>query len=1101
MKLTPQQDRAVRSWGQGDVCVVAGPGSGKTRVLVERLRWLIANREVPPERVLAITFTEKAASEMRARLVAQSEAGSAERDLFERAHVSTIDAFCNRLLKEHALQAGIDPAFEILDEAESAELLRAAIEQVLDQAYAEDRDTVQTFLASYVPTGAPSRKGDPASLQNDLAALAWRIRSYGCQPALHEPAPAVADLARSLRDLAAARRRHRGLKELADRLSAMADSDARSLQAQLKETARAIKGLRKAGAAKALVGAIKDDLLPACRAAAVSAVHRHSRQWLLETARRVLAEFSAAKRAAGRLDFDDVLAEAAALLRSDNSPQLQYQHVLIDEFQDTNPLQVELVEHLLDAHGPDRPVRFVVGDINQSIYGFRHADQNVFRRYRESLEGRGGEVVRLLDNFRSRAEVLVAAHRMLPGGPGSGVEVHRLTAANRFPEKAGPSVDVIVVTDAGRSATQWEAGWLAERLRALKGSLRVADRSAGEAGSRALAWRDMAVLVRTHRLAARFATSLRRLGLPCQTGGGRGLFRAPETAELAAFLRVVRNPRDEISLAAVLKSPLCGIGDDDLLRLRQAGGNLAEALMDTVQGGTGWDGPSVERLRRFQELLGATRSDRVATPARALLARAISSRGYRAYLESREDGEEAIANLDRLLEWIGRRQEQRMEGLDEISAALDRALESGAPTAALRGQAAGEDAIQILTMHAAKGLEFPVVALASLQSAGGRRPPGMAFSPEHGLGARWRDPSGGDPEGDHAYRLVSGEVKRRASEEEDRLLYVAMTRAEEHLLLSASFAGAARRQHWCKPLFGRLGIKPGQAQEGGPEERLAGDCRFAYQRRTAAPPDEATASGALPAPEVLQPLSPSAQADYGAAVTEVAVFAECPRRYFLGHYLGLPRDEGRAQRAAPPDDTGAGWHIRPDGTDASQFGRDVHLHLAGETDDARPAVRRLADRFRHHELGQRADRADRVDRELRFVFALGDHMLRGIVDLLFEEGGKRVLVDYKTDRVRLADMGRFATRHAPQLQLYAAGLAKSGDPVNEAYLFPLRHGTALPIDIGEGALETARDLVAQFFEAQRQQRYPTRPGERCAGCPFAGGHCPERHQPSGREAG
>ena len=438
-------------------------------------------------------------------------------------------------------------------------------------------------------------------------------------------------------------------------------------------------------------------------------------------------------------------------------------------------------------------MRFVVGDINQSIYGFRHADQNVFRQYRESLEEQGGDVIRLLDNFRSRPDVLAAAHRVLPGGAASGVEAHRLVSANRFHDRAEPCVEVQVIAGGGGNALEWEAGWLARRLHALKRVLRVADRHMGGQGSRPLEWRDIAVLVRTHNRAARFAAALRRLGVPCRTSGGRGLFDAPETAELAAFLGVVRNPRDEISLAAVLKSPFCGIDDAVLLRLKRANNKLFEALARAGSDDIGLDGHSSERLVRFRQLLATSRADRATVPVRSLVARAVSSCGYRTYLARREEGQEALNNVDRLLEWIGRREEQRAESLDGVSAALDRALDSSPPADQAPDHSASGQAIEILTMHAAKGLEFPVVALASIQSEARGPVPGLVFSPEHGIGARWRAPAGGDAIADSAYRLVSAEAKRSEREESDRLLYVAMTRAEEHLLLSASFRERRKR--------------------------------------------------------------------------------------------------------------------------------------------------------------------------------------------------------------------------------------------------------------------------------------------------------------------
>ena len=726
MRLTPEQDRAVRSWERGDICVVAGPGSGKTRVLVERLRWLIVDREVEPENVLAITFTEKAAHEMRLRLVAEGNPSADTKRRLEAAHVSTIDAFCNRLLKENALAAEVDPGFEILDETEGRDLLRSAIESVLDEAFAEGGEPLGAFLDSYAAAAPRSVRGDSLTLLDDLAALVWSIRSYGTEPFLREPEAPLTQLAVKLRELGIAKKRA-DLAEIAAGLESASHDSPRNTAALVSQAQLATAKIYKRGKIKHLVAEVKDRLLPECKAAAVSAVNAEARLWLLDVTRRILASFETAKRAAGRMYFDDVLAKAADLLGAGRGPKLRFEHVLIDEFQDTNPLQVRLVERLLDAHGAQRPVRFVVGDINQSIYGFRHADQNVFREYRERIEESGGEIIRLMKNFRSRPEVLGAVHRILPGGPGSGVERHRLESGNSFPERKQPSVEVRIVTDGGEDAAEREGLLLARRLHSLKRELQLADRTSGPAASRPMRWGDIAILTRTHARAAHLATALRKGGVPCQTSGGRSLFQAPETAELAAFLRVLRNPRDEISLAAVLKSPLCGIDDATLLLLKRDRRNLADALGNGTLSRSSIGATSERRLRRFLKILADCRTDREIVPIRFLLARALSACGYRSFLSQAEDGPQALGRLDRLLDWIGRREEQGTVGTDDVSRALDEAIESRAASRAVPDGSRDRQAVEILTMHGAKGLEFPVVVLASLQSSARGPIPGLLF--------------------------------------------------------------------------------------------------------------------------------------------------------------------------------------------------------------------------------------------------------------------------------------------------------------------------------------------------------------------------------------
>ena len=1089
MNLTDAQARAVRSWGSKNVCVVAGPGSGKTRVLVERVKWLILDREVPPESVLAVTFTEKAALEMRSRIVAERGIGSNAREKLQEARVSTIDAFCNRLLKENAIRAGIDPGFEILDESEGEELLRETIEQVLDQAYSRGGEPLETFLASF--RASPSLPpADAHTLPADLAKLARSIRSFGRKPFLRDPHLPLAELADKLRELAHARDSGR-LADVALRLADKTNGEPVALSGLLEEVRQATAGIHKRGKVKDLVVSIKDHLLPECRAAAASMANRPARQWLLKTVRQILDDFQAAKLARDRMDFDDVLARAAELLGAEDPPKLRFQHILIDEFQDTNPLQVRLVEKLLEAHGPNRPARFVVGDINQSIYGFRHADQNVFRKYRESIEAGDGEVVHLLENFRSRREVLGAVHRLLPGGGGSGVEEHRLRGVSSFPGNAFPPFEVQIVSHGGTEAARREAEWLGKRFRELMRTLRVADRSGGGEEARPLQWGDIAVLARTRNRVTQLADHLRSAGVPCEVGSGPRLFETPEALELAAFLRVVRNPRDEISLATVLKSSLCAIDDADLLRLRSRHRMLADALDDPSLASECLSEEAGQRLRKFAGTLSDCRSDSAIVPIRFLLARAIAARSYRTHL-GLAGGPHRNANADSLLDWIGHLEQRGTTGLGEVSEALDRARILGTGVKQVSPGVPDGRSVQVMTMHAAKGLEFPVVALASLNAGTSQRQPGLVFSDQHGIGAQWLDPFSGSAVKDSSHVATAADVKAREAAEADRLLYVSMTRAEEHLILSAAFSGGATRRSWCKPVFDRLGIGPRDEPTNGLEVRRAGTLEFLYRKTDKTPGGDAGAGGGIvpDQPQLLVPREQSSPPDYVAAVTSVATFAQCPRRYFLSRYLGLEGRRSTTGRLAQSVPSAVDDPSARDTSDATKLGDEVHRLLADDLEDPSPLVRRLAAKFHKHELGRRAASATRIEKESAFVFTVGDHLLRGTIDLLFEEGGERILLDYKTDKIRRRACRRGALQYAPQLQLYAAGLDKSGRPADRAVIFYLRPAVPVTIDVGESALAGARNLVERFFDAQSRQDFPLRTGSHCRKCPHFWAECP-----------
>ncbi len=1084
MRLTEDQRRAVQSWQRGDICVIAGPGSGKTRVLVERLRWLVLERGAEPERILAITFTEKAALEMRARLVGEASLAGEPTDRLEAVQVSTIDAFCNRLLREHAALAGIDPGFEILDEQEARQMLNAAVAEALDWEFRKRNRALAQFLQCY--SGGSSSA--PGAVLEGLSSLATQVLSHGRDPFLARRKGPWHALSRALEELAEAKRAPKLAATAASIRKARVRNRGR-LGGLGRRAASDVRPFVRRGKHKDLVSRVKYELLPACETAAAGESNRTARACLLRILRRALRRFKAAKQSQSRMDFDDTLAQAAKLLGSSKPPSLGYEHILIDEFQDTNPLQIRLVRRLLKAHGPLRPVRFVAGDVNQSIYGFRHAVREVFQDYRAGVEENGGQVVQLLDNFRSRPEILAAVHRILPGGGDSGVEKHRLRAAGQFPPKRVPCVELLIAAETGPERLRAEGGALAARLRSLHGSLQVADQSV-PGGARALRWGDVAVLARTHAVASAVAAQFRREGVPCVTATTRGLFDAPVTAEVAAFLRALRNPRDEISLTAVLKSPLCGISDSAILQLRLHSNNLADSL-DAEAENTGLDSGEALRFERFRLEFTRCREDRATVPAGPLLARALAAFGYRAALNAGDDEDQAADRLDQLLDWIGRQHMHGLHSVSEVSAALDTALKEKPPAEAAPTHGTA-DAVQVLTMHAAKGLEFPMVALVSLNTPVRRRRPGMLFSNRHGIGAYWTTPGGGR-QPDAAYARTVADLARREAQEEERLLYVAMTRAEEHLILSASFTGKPMLSGWLKLVCPGLGVTRKSLLAAGSGETTVpagNELRFLF-RKTSGPPSQpapAASPLALTPSQVLLPREAEAQADYAASVTSVALYAECPRKYFLSRYLGLGSEEWRGSEAREAEEPQR--HRRRQDPDPSEFGRLVHAYLAGDRDGAKPSVRALARKFERHELGKRASAAWSVERETEYVFTVGGHVLRGIIDLLFEDGEGRVLVDYKTDRRSRSRLRESALKHAEQLQLYSAGLRSGGRPVDRAVVFYLRHGVAVDIDIGDAALAGAREQVTSLFRAQATQSFPLREGAHCRHCPHFRKGCP-----------
>ena len=1134
---TAGQREAVSSWRRGDICVMAGPGSGKTRVLVERFRWLVAEKGIDPRSILAITFTEKAANNMRERLV-NSAAGVATRQAFQRAPISTIHAFCAQMIREHALEIGLDPEFSAMEEWEFALERRRVIEEVLERMHTDQPAATEQFLRSF----------PGFDVHGTIESVYESMRASDGTPFAEAPSQAsdsefmwhLDELQRLLPSPE--------LEEFASRLNTV-ESAAKEQLALLDELAQFVDGLSAAGPGQEALDSLRQSSLPRRRAAVVDSLHQPCREWLAAAVKLVEESYAARKRSLSKLDFNDLERFAVRLL--ENAPQLRkrFSHVLVDEFQDTNPVQSQLISLLrpsVDRRQPEPGVwtpsdearssgqplphgrgsgegaLFAVGDINQSIYGFRHADPDVFRRYRGDLKAHGGHLVELQENFRSRPDILSAVEVILAGE--AGIDPRSLVASRSFDHKEIPSVEVLFVRHLVKEAVlRQEAIHVAARIAQLRRELRVGE------PARAPKWSDFAVLLRTRKLIEEFSAGFRQAGIPYQLSTGRGFYDAPEVRDLTHFLRILVNPRDEISMAAVLCSPLVGITDGAMLRLKENAANVADGLLSDTNQEPG-DQSRLEKFRRQLEKFRQTRDD---VSPNLLLSRIIAETGYETCLWSQPTGGHQVANIRKFSELLRRVSQKSGLSFDQIVARVEelRVTESPEAEAAVHDESA--DAVHVMTLHAAKGLEFPIAFLSALN----RRSRGMTddagYHATRGIGAKWKDPLTGEPAYDPVFAAIRSDVMRREAEEANRLFYVAMTRAEEHLVLSASCGQRIQATNWARLIRDKLRLDFKQI-DNVPQERQVGGLRFRLLQ-TDQPPEVSAISrepGEQEAANWLNPLDPPEdQSDSAAAVTSIALFAQCPRRYYLSRYLGFGRtveaatveqeaglegpEAGRRQEMGPVPSPDAPSPDREGGVSrfdaphptaatlpslvaarpcqATELGRRVHAILAGSQppDAADTKVMELVRGFQESELGKRVP-AD-AHHEQNLLFALDGHLLRGQVDLWFDEGGKRVLVDYKTDQVKSGDVTEHAREYELQLQLYARAIEQAtGRRPDRAVLYFLRPNVAVDVDAGADAIKTATDRVKDFFAAQSRINFPLNAGEHCYRCPHYRNMCPAK---------
>jgi ATP-dependent helicase/nuclease subunit A len=779
--FTAEQEHAA-ACRRGPLLLAAGAGSGKTSVLVERFVRAVREDGIAPGRILAITFTERAAAELRdrvrARLLALGEREAA-RDT-EGAPIGTFHGFCARLLRVHALTAGLDPEFAILDEAGAGRLRQLAFRRALATLLADERrQGAVELLAAY----------GPDRVQRMALGVYAEQRSRGVGR------PVLPDARRSASVLLESAVPH-SQTQLQPVLFEMEPSPStREQESPYSPEPEALDPLElEALHACALLGGI-----------------------LVEFGDHYAELKRARPSPSGRvpaLDFDDLELFARDLLERHEGVRRAWSErielLMVDEFQDTNRRQLALLGLL------ERDNLFTVGDELQSIYGFRHAEVEIFRERRRTLHAEGAAIA-LAHNFRGRPPLIAAVNAIFgerfgdaytpliaaregegegdsaeiadddsgaAGGPGDRhvpIEAHPPSIELLLTDKNGwaESPHARDIAGALPPATLWrqaEARLLAQRVAELVAS--------GQAVAG-----DVAVLLRAATDLPVYERALEERGLRTLAAVG-SFWGHQQVGDLLAWLRALANPLDELALYSVLASPLVGLSSDGLALVAlqaRADGAGAWATIARTEGELYNHLAATDRqhLERFAERFAAERGAAPMRSVAELLLRAIAHSGYERHVLALLWGERRLANIHKLLR-LARRFEAA-EGRD-LRGFLDHVAqrrahaESSEPHAPTGSE---PDAVRLMTIHAAKGLEFPVVCLADLGRIGNGAPPDLLVDGER-VGLRLARLDGSAAMACLRYEELSEERRRGESAEEERILYVGMTRARERLLLSGS---------------------------------------------------------------------------------------------------------------------------------------------------------------------------------------------------------------------------------------------------------------------------------------------------------------------------
>lgn len=1096
-KLTKSQSDAINN-RSSSILISAGAGSGKTSVLAQRVAALV-EEGADVSRMLICTFTSDAAAEMRSRISAQLFSLASEKkdrrlaaqaELAQSSDICTMHRFALKLIKEHAVSLGLPSNIRVL--GERAELLRlSSLDDAMEELYEKD-DSDLIFLRERF-----SGRDDEA-LRHILLSVYSALRSkeegldWLRSPKKSDINDLLSHQIHSL--LSRAQNTLKVCRELSEKNEILhqlpKDDDDLNyiellLRSNIEELASVAAGgkvqsiSRKAFPSDELKKSIQNRKAAARTliksAAALSASDISDEldytQRTTDALRSVLKAFEShyakAKREKNAVDFDDILYIAwDALSRPEIASQYanRYDHVFIDEYQDTNPLQ----ESFLGRIGA--PNTFMVGDVKQAIYRFRLAAPEIFLE--KSRHG-AKTVIHMNENFRSNANVIATVNHIMSCvmsmelGEMEYSDEQQLRARGDFSGGA----ELLLTQPGEEEGAAAEAKTIAARILELVGSI-VTYR--GE--PRTLQFGDFAVLMRSLKTHSHtFYRVFEECGIPVsvRTGSAAGLFE-PEV--FVNLLRIIDGSRSDIALLSVLKSHIGEFSDEEIAQVRTYFD--CERFSDCFfQCLSAEPSPLKDKICSFNEKLSRWRLMSHGMPTRRLIAALRSETDYDAFVRALPGGARRLTMLERFFEKLNSLADE-CSCLFELIEDLDRLKRENGAYFDLPSELS-ENRVRIMSIHKSKGLEFPVVILAQMNKTFNNSDfsSKLIFHPELGAACDIIDPERKTEDKSKIKLLLSEDLKAKNKSEELRVLYVAMTRAANMLIFSGvcsdpealfdklsslerdDMPALSSHLDWTLSSLLRLSC----FSDWNPLASESPDISIPHRICTAAKVDCSEQNE--------RALEQCLSTAIGMSVSPLPVMPRAcvPSKVGVSTLLGSFYDTALID---PP----ALGERKKDG--GAELGTLVHLFMLHLDYKARTAadvrsqmdalvskqifsraeagrVMRFAREIAHYlnsELAYRIRRANSVSREIPFTLAVSadelqiadssEHTLvQGIIDLAFEENGKLIIVDYKTNYILPENFTAFCIHYKKQLDLYEKALRIiTKKPVSEKYLYLLREG-------------------------------------------------------------
>jgi len=1099
--------------------VTAGAGTGKTHVLVNKYLNLLETfgegiewyeNPISVRNILALTFTDKAAAEMKERI--RRELGKKQGRFWEKtkaefliAPVQTFHSFCAQVLREFAFEAHVEPSFVVLDEQESSRILTACFQDLIHTpSLGDDTDevvyalaTVGSYTLELMIRTLYARREEAeeffTQLREDQESVVscWKdeisafreieAEKIRANPRFRQTVQSL--IAFSMMDIPADDKameylqKVRPFLDILDRNGTTIDEFLAAATSYLK-IKLGNKGSKKVWTEE-LLNELKDAYKDLNELLDVAGSIEGTRfdpddQFSTQTIRFLKALgvtftiFSGLvdeeKAAAGGIDFTDIIRNCRQLFRDHHDLvathyRRLFRYILVDEFQDTDPAQFEIVSAIAGEPGPDVKSLFIVGDPKQSIYLFREADVTRFRDACFLItEGCRGKEISLDVCFRSSPAVITFVNILFSRLFGAAQKPWEFPyeQAQVSDERCGHTGTItLLLTRKDGEISEPEA--VADEIAALvqDGMEVYQEGERDNSGRRTFktrpaSWRDIAILLERRTRLGEFLNALRSRNIPYYVHKGTGFYQRQEILDLISLLTFLQRPYDDIALTGVLRSPYIGLSDTDLFQISRSG-----------------EGTFFERLHRYtSNSQASTRACGLLTTWKEragrwrvshLIQSVLDESGILAVYGGLSEGQQILSNVRKLQDLVRAREENGRYHLADLVTDLTEAVRTSDQEGEAMIDDPGLDAVKIMTIHAAKGLEFPIVFVPGMgQRPNLTQPPILMEGPGPLMGVRIPDP---EEDFETIETPVYTVIRRRQEEkllaEKRRLLYVALTRAADHLVMSGDISddlpdgSKETRFDWIFPQLGITGdvIRDGGLTLQGPEGE---EVRIRIRQPDISPEPASPNSPPFTIPDDLR--------DISGRFTKAEV--QCRSSY-------SPLLVTRISESL--DEPGEGHHGR-----GAVFGTAVHEVLRGRDPTGVIKEFGLQDPIIQQELRDIRDtfnslpelmQTSRVMYELAFIVHIGGVPVTGRIDCIIKQAdGSWMVIDYKSDSLSCSELRRKKS-YQVQLEIYRRAAVILGMSPAIAAIYGVHEEKLVTMDPwDEGMLE---EIIQQAGIRQR----------------------------------